>query len=172
MMTYLRVMVEVATLNASLLTRLLPPLLGSAAVGLAYSAFLFFQRTDEQGEIHYSNPLELGTALKFGVLYAVVLLVSKAAHVYVGDAGVYLSSFISGLPDADAVTLSMAQLSKAEGGLDMTTAARAVVLGVMANTAAKGLIVVAGGSSQLKRAILPVMILMLTTGVGIAFLFT
>jgi len=170
-MTYLRVMVEVATLNASLLSKLWPPLLASAVIGLAYSAYLYLQqRTDEEGEIFYSNPFELGTALKFGFLYAVVLLLSKAAQVYVGDTGVYLSSAISGLPDADAVTLSMAQLSRGGGGLDVTTAARAVVLGVMANTAAKGAIVLGGGASGLRRAILPGFVLMLATGLGIAFL--
>lgn len=171
--TYLRVMVEVATLNASLLSKLWPPLLASAAIGLVYSAYLYLQQhTQEKGEVPYSNPFELGTALKFGLLYAVVLLVSKAAQVYVGDAGVYLSSAISGLPDADAVTLSMARLSQGEGGLDVTTAARAVVLGVTANTATKGAIVLSGGSSELRRAILPGFVLMLVTGVGIAFLFS
>jgi uncharacterized membrane protein (DUF4010 family) len=170
-MTYLRVMVEVATLNASLLSRLWLPLLAAAMVGLAYSAYLYLQqRTDEEEEITYSNPFELGTALKFGLLYAVVLLISKAAQVYLGDVGVYLSSFISGLPDADAVTLSMAQLSKG-GGLTVTTAARAVVLGVTANTTAKGIIVLGGGSSRLRRAIMPGLVLMLAAGIGVAFLF-
>ena len=171
--TYVRVMVEVATLNTALLDKLWLPLLASALIGLAYSGYLYLrQRTDEEGDVSYSNPFELGTALKFGLLYAVVLVISKAAQVYLGNTGVYLSSFLSGLPDADAVTLSMAQLSRGEGGLDVTTAARAVVIGVMANTVAKGAIVLGGGSSGLRKAILPGLILMLVTGIGIAFLFS
>jgi uncharacterized membrane protein (DUF4010 family) len=66
----------------------------------------------------------------------------------------------------------MAQLSRGQDGLDVVTAARAVVLGVMANTAAKGAIVLTGGSNGLRRAILPGLVLMLATGIGAAFLFT
>jgi uncharacterized membrane protein (DUF4010 family) len=171
--TYIRVLVEVATLNAALLSKLWLPLVAAAAVGLGYAVYLYFQqRPDQEGEVPYSNPFELGTALKFGALYAIVLLVSRAAQVYTGDIGVYLSSVISGLPDADAVTLSMAQLSSGEGGLGVTTAARAVVFGVMSNTVAKGAIVLTGGASGLQRAILPGLILMLVVGIGVTFLFT
>jgi uncharacterized membrane protein (DUF4010 family) len=169
--TYLRVLVEVATLNRQLLQRLWPPMAAASVVGLAYGLYLYFsQPTREEGEVPFSNPFELETALKFGFLYAVVLLASKAANVYAGDTGVYLSSFISGLPDVDAVTLSMAQLSGTEGGLSLTTGARAVVIGAMANTLAKGGIVVGIGSPGLRRAILPGVVLMLGTGIGVAFL--
>ena len=170
--TYLRVMVEVATLNAALLKTLCPPLTISALAGLAYGGFLHLsQKTDEQGDVSFSNPFELSTALKFGLFYAVVLIVSKTAQIYLGDVGVYLSSAISGLPDADAVTLSMTQLSSGPGGLDTATAARAIVLGVMSNTATKGGIVLVSGSPSLRRAILPGLVLMLASGVGVAFLF-
>jgi len=168
--TYLRVLVEVATLNAQLLGKLWQPMGAASAVGLAYGAYLYVSHpTREEGEVPFSNPFELGTALKFGLLYAVVLVASKAAGVYTGDAGVYVSSFLSGLPDADAVTLSMAQLSGAEGGLSLTTGARAVILGAMANTLAKGGIVLGAGSPGLRRAILPGLLLMLVTGIGIGF---
>lgn len=169
--TYLRVMVEIATLNMPLLRVLWPPMVAAAAVGLAYSIYLYVsQPSKEKEEASYSNPFELGPALKFGLLYAVVLLVTKAAEVYVGDAGVYLSSFISGLTDVDAITLSMAQLSKAEGGLSLTTGSRAIVVGVMANTLAKGGIVLTAGARSLRRAIIPGLLLMLVIGIGLAFL--
>jgi len=169
--TYLRVVVEVAALNRQLLERLWPPMAAASLVGMAYAVYLYFsQPTKEEGEVPFSNPFELSTALKFGLLYAVVLAVSKAAEVYTGDAGVYLSSFLSGLPDVDAVTLSMAQLSGTEGGLSVTTGARAVVIGAMANTLTKGGIVVVTGSARLRRVILPGVLLMLATGVGFAFL--
>jgi uncharacterized membrane protein (DUF4010 family) len=170
--TYLRVLVEIAALNRDLLGELWLPMGISAAVGLVYAGYLYFvQRPPEQeGEVSFSNPFELGTALKFGLLYAGVLLISKAAQVYLGDVGVYVSSAIVGLPDADAITLSMARLSRESGGLDLGTAARAVVLGVASNTAAKGGIVLATGSGRLRRALLPAMGLMLLSGLGVAFL--
>lgn len=168
--SYLRVLAEVATLNLPLLRRLWPPMAAAAGVGLAYGAYLhFIQPTEEKGEVPFSNPFELETALKFGLLYAVVLVISKTAEIYTGDIGIYLSSFLSGLPDVDAVTLSMAQLSRGDG-LSLVTAARAIVIGVMANTVAKGSIVLATGSRELRWAVLPGFILMLVTSVGIAFI--
>ncbi len=171
-MTFVRVLIEVATLNGALLAVLWPPMVAAAVVGLAYGAYLYLSQRAKEGEekVEFSNPFELGTALKFGLLFAVVLLVSKAASLYAGSVGVYVSSFISGLPDADAVTLSMAQLSGGEGALSLTTGARAIVIGAMANTLAKGGIVLATGSRGLRRAMLPGLVLMLTTGIGVAFL--
>jgi len=170
-MSYLRILAEVAALNVQLLHRLWPPMLAAAAVGLAYSGYLYLsQSTRDEGAVAFRNPFELSTALKFGVLYAVVLVISKAAEVYAGDAGVYVSSFLAGLPDVDAVTLSMAQLTRAEGGLAPVTGARAIVIGAMANTLAKGGIVVGTGSRRLRRAILPSVVLMLTAGTVVAFL--
>jgi len=44
-----------------------------------------------------------------------VLFISKAASVYFGDAGVYLSSLLAGLAGVDAITISMAEFSRAGG---------------------------------------------------------
>jgi uncharacterized membrane protein (DUF4010 family) len=171
-MTFVRVLVEVATLNRALLGVLWPPLVAASAVGLGYGLYLFLsQRPPEEAEeVAFSNPFELGAALKFGLLFAVVLLVSKAASLYAGDVGVYLSSFITGLPDADAVTLSMARLSGVGGGLGLRTGARAIVIGAMANTLTKAGIVLVTGSPQLRRALLPGALLILLAGTGVAFL--
>jgi len=166
-----RVLVEVAALNTALLRVLWLPIAASAVAGLAYCVYLYFaQRTDEEGEIAFSNPFELGPALKFGLIYAVILLVSKAAQIYLGNTGIYLSSIIAGLADVDAITLSMAELSRAAGGVDLVTAERAIVLAAMSNTAVKGGIVLTSGSPALRRALLPGFALMLITGIGVAFL--
>jgi len=97
-------------------------------------------------------------------------VIAKAAQIYTGDLGVYLSSFIAGLPDVDAVTLSMARLARPEGGLSAVVGARAIVLGAMANTLAKGAIVLSAGAPGLRRRILPSVVMMLTAGVAVAFL--
>jgi uncharacterized membrane protein (DUF4010 family) len=166
---FLRVIVEVAALNTALLRVLWLPMV--ALAGLGYCVYLYFsQRTDEQGDVVVSNPFELGPAVKFGLLYAVILLISKAAQTYLGDTGLYLSSIVAGLADVDAITLSMAELSSVAGGLDLSTAARAVVLAAMSNTFVKGGIVLMTGSLSLRRALLPGFALMLITGVSVAFL--
>jgi uncharacterized membrane protein (DUF4010 family) len=143
----------------------------SAAAGLAYCVYLYFsQRTNEAGEVQVSNPFELGPAIKFGLLYAVILLVSNAARLSpLGDSGLYLSSILSGLADVDAITLSVAELSRGDG-LELSTGARAIVLAAMSNTVVKGGIVLSSGSSALRKALLPGFLLMLVAGVGVAFL--
>ena len=166
-----RVLVEVAALNRALLRLLWLPVASAGAAGLAYCAYLYLsQRTDEEGEVAFSNPFELGPAVKFGLLYAFILLVSKAAQMYLGNTGVYLSSVVAGLADVDAITLSMAELSRAAGGLDLVTAKRAIVLAAMSNTVVKGGIVLTSGSPALRRALWPAFLLMLVTGIGVAFL--
>jgi len=70
----------------------------------------------------------------------------------------------------DAITLSVAELSRTAGGLDLGTAARAIVLAAMSNTAVKGGIVLTSGSPALRKALWPGFVLMLVAGVGVAFL--
>jgi len=83
-----RVLVEVAALNAALLSTLWLPVAASAAVGLAYCVYLYLsQRTAGEGEVDFSNPFELGPAIKFGLIYGLILLISKAAQMYLGNTG-------------------------------------------------------------------------------------
>ncbi len=167
-----RVFIEVAVLNRELLGVVWLPMAASALAGLGYGVYLFFsQRTNqEQGDVAFSNPFELKPAFTFGLLYAVILLVSHLAQTYFGGTGVYISSILAGLTDVDAITLSMAELTGPGGGLDMVTGARAIVLAAMSNTAVKGGIALSGGSPALRKALLPGFILMFVVGIGVAFL--
>lgn len=168
--TFPRVMLEATTLHPPLLAQSWLPLAASGLVGLAYCAYLYFsQQNREQEEVAFRNPFELGTALQFALLYAVVLLASKAAQVYLGDTGLYISSIASGLADADALTLSIAQLSQS-GSVGITVAGRALVLGALSNTVVKGGIVLFVGTGRLRRAVLPGILLMLAVGMALAFL--
>lgn len=167
-----RVVVEVAVLNRALLSMLWLPMAAGMAAGLVFCGIYYFvQRTDEGSDVRLSNPFELGTAIKFGILYAVILIMAKAAQYYFQDAGVYVASAIAGLTDVDAITLSMAELGGAPGGIALPTAARAVVLAVIANTIVKGGIALGVGSTTLRRAlVLPFVVMLIVSGV-VAFLF-
>ncbi|RLC63267.1 MAG: MgtC/SapB family protein [Chloroflexi bacterium] len=166
-----RVLVEVAALNRDLLSVLWQPILASAAAGLAYCVYLYLvQRAELEGSVTLSNPFELGPVLKFGVLYAVILLLSKAAQTYLGETGIYISSVVSGLAGVDAITLSMAELSRAPGVVDPGTAGRAIVLATMSNTVAKGGLVLMSGSPALRKALLPGFALIISVGLSVTFL--
>ena len=69
----------------------------------------------------------------------------------------------------DAITISLAQLSDA-GTVSMTVAAQSIVIAAIANTIAKGAIVIIGGAYLLKRALLPGMLLILLTAVVVTYL--
>lgn len=167
---FIRVLFEAFVLNPALARVLAIPLLAAAGVGLAACAYLWFtEHTSEQGEVAVSNPFELGPAIKFGLLFAVILFISKAAQAYLGNAGVYLSSIVAGLTDVDAITLSMTRLAS-EATISHVTAARAIVLAAMSNTAVKAGIVATMGASSLRRHVLPTFAVILITGVVIAFL--
>lgn len=167
---FARVLVEVFVVNKALLAVVWLPVAAAGGVGLAYCAFLFFfQRTKESSDVKFTNPFELGTAIKFGLLYGVILLVARAAQMYLGDAGTYASAILSGLTDVDAITLSMAELSKPGNALSMETAARAIVLAITANTVVKGSIVLTTASAAMRKPFLPGFLLMLVTGLAAAF---
>lgn len=168
---FARVLVEVAVINLELLSALWIPISAAAIAGLLYSFWLYRkQKFDETGEVSVSNPFELGAAIKFGLLYGVVLLISRTAQIYFGDTGIYVSSILSGLVDVDAITLSMAQLSK-HGEISMETAELAIVLAAMSNTVVKGGIVLVTGTMALRKAILPGFLLILIVGLGVALVF-
>jgi uncharacterized membrane protein (DUF4010 family) len=168
---FIRILLVVAALAPSLAQRLLVPMGSAAVIGLLYCGFLYFiQWSTEPDTGEFSNPFELGPALRFGAMYAVVLVISRAAQVNFGDVGVYLSSVVSGIADVNAITLSVVDLSQRGNGLALDVAARAIVVAAMTNTLVKGLFAVASGSSGLRRALLPGMVLLLGTGVLTALL--
>jgi uncharacterized membrane protein (DUF4010 family) len=170
-MMFARVLLEVAAINPELLRVVWLPMIAAGLAGLVYSLYLYFaQSWEEEGSVSFTNPFELGPALKFGLLYAVILVVARTAQIYFGETGVYFSSVLSGLADVDAITVSMAQLSASVSGIPLRTASRAIVLATMANTLVKGGIVVVLGSGSLRKAIIPGFLLIIATGLSIGFL--
>jgi len=169
---YGRVLVAVAVLNPALVRLLWLPVAASVAAGLIWSLVLWRSesREHEKHEMAMANPFELGLAIKFGLLFVIILFIAKAAAVYLGSTGIYLSSFFSGLADVDAIALSVAKLSRAGGGIDLLVAARAVVIAMVANTVLKGGFVMITGTAGIKKALLPGFLLMVITGLAVVWL--
>jgi uncharacterized membrane protein (DUF4010 family) len=161
---FIRVLVEIAVVNRSLLSSAWLPITAGALVGLI-TAGVFLVSGDGRGgdtdASEFTNPFEIMPAIQFGLLYGVVLVVSKAATEAFGDLGVYASAILSGIADVDAITLSMAELSIGDGPISDSTASTAIALAAVSNTFVKGGIVVAVGSASLRRKILPALGVML-----------
>jgi uncharacterized membrane protein (DUF4010 family) len=141
--------------------------LALTCLGACYWLWRRRQRA-ERGEVKPgNNPFELDEAIKFGLLFGVVVLIAKAAQVYLGDAGLYLAAGIAGLTDVDAITLAMADLAKTDES-SVATAARAIVVAVLANTLTKSGMTIGLGSPALRRITLPISALLLAVGIASA----
>ncbi len=163
---FVRVIFEVAVVNSSLLKGLFFPMISMAITGLGI-AFIFYKRKKggkkKAKEIEIEQPFALKPALKFGLLFLLVLLVSKITQLIFGKVGIYATSILSGLADVDAITLSMASLSKT-GGISNFVATTAIFLATVSNTLVKAGMIYFLGNKKFGKIILGVFLLMLFIG--------
>jgi len=164
---FARVLGEIAVVAPSLLQRIAAPLSAMMLLMMVVSGAMFLR---VRGSLEHPEagepPSDLVAAVVFGVLYAAVLLGVAFVKHHFGDAGLYLVAGLSGLTDMDAITLSSAQLMKAET-IDTATGWRLILVGAMANLVFKLATVAALGSRRLlARLALPV-IVSLAGGVAI-----
>ncbi|MEO6098147.1 MAG: MgtC/SapB family protein [Fibrobacteria bacterium] len=161
----IRTLVVVAMLDFEIGRRLLPPLAAFATVGLLYGALLYRRnrKPDASQPAPFANPFELGPALRFGMLFMLILTISRSAQFWFGRAGIYFSSIAAGLMDVDAVSFSMAKMNK-DALHDPAAAAYAILLAVLSNSLLKGAFALSAGSRELRQAILPGIVAMLGAG--------
>lgn len=100
------------------------------------------------------NPTELRTALSFGLLYGIVLLLAAWLQDIAGSQGLYLVALASGLTDVDAITLSTLRLFNQQT-LEAAPAVTAIGLAVLSNLAFKSGLVITIGGRTLARSVLP-----------------
>jgi uncharacterized membrane protein (DUF4010 family) len=169
-----RVLIEVAAVHPTLLESVILPLGAMMFAALAASLVLYLREKKKPstvGDVKFHNPLELGLAIKFGLLFAVVLVVSKAAQVYLGNQGTYIAAVLAGLTDMDAITLSMARLSK-DGSISDKVATAAIFIGAVSNTLVKGGMAIVLGGWEFGRIVMAVFVTALLAGAaGLLALF-
>lgn len=102
------------------------------------------------------NPFELGSALRFAALLALILLLVEAARHLLGDTGIYLIAVLSGMTDVDAITLSLSR--SARGELDNQVATLGIYLAVLSNSLVKAALIGLIGGRKLALATVPVML--------------
>ncbi len=146
-----RVVAVIAVINPSLALATALPLALMAAPTLLFAVW-YFVRSRDHGKVEspgVSNPLSLRTAIKFALLYAAFAFLVKAALQSDWQESILPLSFVSGLTDVNAIALSMAR-NQSSGGLALDLAARAVILGAVANSLLKTAIAVFGGARGLR----------------------
>jgi uncharacterized membrane protein (DUF4010 family) len=162
-----RVMLWVLVLAPPLLLVAGPALLAMFLSGLVI-AYVLQRRSslDEsnlQRSFQVSNPLKLSTAIKFGLLFALVLLIVEFSQSILGDSGVYLTSVVTGLTDVDAITLSVSRLV-GNAQMEVNVAGVSIIIATLMNTLTKGAIAASSGTPELRRIVLPALGLILLVG--------
>lgn len=139
-----------------LVGRLLGILGGGIVFGVAATLWGWRQlpESDALPMPNVTNPTEIRTALTFGAIYALVLVLAAWLQDVAGSRGLYLLALASGLTDVDAITLSTLRMH----GMDKLTAVQtvtAITLATLSNLAFKTGLVLAIGGAGLARRTLP-----------------
>ncbi len=147
---FLRVGVAVTVLNRALVvpvvSLLVPPfLVGVIALAVGWRG-LEAPAEEPSGLI---NPLQLRAAIEMAALFQLVLFGVHVARQWLGNVGLLWAGFVLGLTDVDALTISMAR--SAATGTPAEIAARAIALGILANTLVKLAIAVTVGRGPFAR---------------------
>ncbi|PSW07335.1 MgtC/SapB family protein [Photobacterium lipolyticum] len=101
------------------------------------------------------NPLILTSALFFGLVLLLIMLLSHALQEWFGNAGVLLLSAASGITDVDAITLALGRQSKAE--LLIATAGLGIFIAAAVNSLVKmGMALTIGSKALGKYVVIPV----------------
>jgi uncharacterized membrane protein (DUF4010 family) len=165
-----RVVIEVLVVNRALLGEIAAPFAAMAVVAGAFAWFYYRNREGDEkaADVPLRNPFSLTAAIKFAALFAAVLLVVKLTQTYAPPGGMYVVAALAGTTDVDAITLSMAQYAR---NGDPATAARAIVIATVSNTAVKAGLVAVLGSAALRKPVLIAAAAMIVAGVGTVMAF-
>ncbi|MDD5548245.1 MAG: MgtC/SapB family protein [Sulfurovaceae bacterium] len=141
------------TFNSNLAKIIIAPLLIGLIAGLGYILFVYSKIDKDQNissEIEFKNPYDFKEALFMGIVFGFVLALVELTDRYSGSYGVYAISFLSGISDVDAITLSLSSLSN--NGLNLEVAYVAVIIALVSNTIAKlGLVFFLGNKTIFKE---------------------
>ncbi|HHF3063534.1 TPA: MgtC/SapB family protein [Vibrio diabolicus] len=162
-----RLLIVLSVINPQLV-KLLWPIVMAMMVALYIPAWWIWRRSEVE-QIEQSNkqtnPLALQSALFFGLVLAVIMLLAHALSDWFGNAGVLLLSALSGITDVDAISLTLGRQSTQT--LSVTTAALGILIAASVNTIVKMGMVIAIGDKKLWRRIAPVMTGCVVVGAGV-----
>lgn len=144
---FARVVVEVAAIRPALVLPVALPLGAMLAAGTLGCLALWRRPAgaaspaEPQG---LRNPFQLRQALRLGLVFVAIRLLSALAWERFGEGGLLASAAVAGLADVDAITISVARMHA--GGLPTHFAVVAITLAAATNTLVKvGLAAALGG---------------------------
>ena len=164
-----RILAYCFVINRELLATLVWPVLVMTVL-LYLPALVIWKRFGDHqivsGPPLNQNPLDLTSALVFGCLLTLILVLGELLKSWFGDAGIYVLAASSGIADVDAITLSLTRMST--GKLAMGTAVIGIVIAAATNNLVKAGMAGAIGSRQTGMLVAGPMILSLLAGLAVA----
>lgn len=131
-----RVTVVVSLVEPTLVPHLAPPAIAAAAIFLAPALWWALKKGPAgEGGMKLGNPFELTPVLGFAALLGAIGFLSGWLSANFGASGLFPLAAISGLVDVDAISLSTAR--QASQGLDLSTAATAILIALGVNATAR-----------------------------------
>jgi uncharacterized membrane protein (DUF4010 family) len=166
-----RVVIMVLVINAQLVPGIIIVMGMMAIAGFTYCAVVWKRSENETGgEVNHQNPFNIMPALKFGLIFAAIIFLSRLVEVLAGDSGIYVVSVLSGLSDVDPITLTMSQISLDDPS-KLRQAAIAITLAAFSNTLMKAGMAVFLGSSRFRKSVIIGFGIILTAGaLGLAII--
>jgi uncharacterized membrane protein (DUF4010 family) len=168
-----RLLMQIAVVNQALMMRMVVPIMVMAATGIGVAVWYFVRARKDSGEaetLSLSNPFSLKSALNFALVFASILMVTRLAITYLGEAWLPVVALVSGLTDADAIAFSVSDAQQ-DGLITLDWAAFNAVLGAIANTFMKLMLVYSLGDKGLFRKLLGPVVIIGCAGLGSAFIY-
>ncbi len=153
-----RTLLIASVLNVNLFQPLLVP--AAVMMTFAYAAALWYWKAQRQKTANsvalLTNPLELRTAVGFGLLLALIAVLGKALQSWFGEVGVLALAAVSGVADVDAITFSLARMSHED--LVLRVATMGIVVAAAVNNLVKaGIATFIGGKAIGLRVGIPLL---------------
>lgn len=165
-----RILVYCFVINRDLLPVLIWPVVAMTLL-LYGPALLIWRHNAETLKVSQptlnQNPLDLTSALVFGLLLTAILLLGEFLKNWLGDAGIYVLAASSGVADVDAITLSLTRMSN--DSLGMTTAVVGIVLAAAVNNLVKSGMAWGIGNRRLGLLVGGPMVISLVAGLSMAW---
>ncbi|KIM07862.1 MAG: hypothetical protein KU38_10345 [Sulfurovum sp. FS08-3] len=144
---YLRVLLEAFVINPALAHKLALSYLLASLFAFLFVIYLYrassLMQHNETITIN-NNPLEISEALKLGLLFGVIFGSIAFFQSKMGDTGIYIVAFLSGLSDVDAITLSLSKLALEQ--ISMEVAINGIIIATVTNSLVKlGIVWILGG---------------------------
>ncbi|WP_186175987.1 MgtC/SapB family protein [Vibrio jasicida] len=164
-----RLLIVLSVLNPQLVS-LLWPIVLVMMIALYLPAWWIWRRSEvekiEQSN-KQTNPLALQSALFFGVVLAIIMLLSHALSDWFGSAGILVLSAVSGITDVDAISLTLGRQSTQS--LAIEVAVLGIFIAASVNTIVKMGMVLMIGARQLWTKVVPPMLSAVCLG-GLVYL--